>query len=191
MTSEHEISMLLSRVKTGDRSAEIQLVPLIYQDLRAMARSLLRREHRGHTLQATALVHEVLMKLLCGAVVEWQDRGHFFSLASRQMRRILVDHARSTKATKRTGGLRRLPLDAVSLATEENWTDILAVNRALDRLASIDPRQAQVVEMRFFAGMSLEEISEALNVTSRTIRRDWAVARAWLYGELCGGPQNS
>jgi RNA polymerase sigma-70 factor (ECF subfamily) len=190
MTSENEISVLLDRVKAGDRSAEIQLVPLIYQDLRAMARSFLRREHRGHTLQATALVHEVLMKLLFGAVVEWQDRGHFFSLASRQMRRILVDHARSTKASKRTGGLRRLPLDAVSLATEENWTDILAVNRALDRLALIDPRQAQVVEMRFFAGMSLEEISQALDVTSRTVRRDWAVARAWLYGELCGGPQN-
>src|SRR5262249_204579 len=156
-------------VKSGDRSAEIALVPLVYQDLRTMARSLLRREHHGHTLQATALVHEVLMKLLCGAIVEWQDRGHFFSLASRQMRRILVDHARSTKATKRTGGVRGVSLDVVSLAKQENWTDILAVNRALDRLALIDARQAQVVEMRFFAGMSLEEIAAALGVTARTI----------------------
>ena len=102
------------------------------------------------------------------------------------MRRILVDHARATNARKRDGGLKRLPLDAVTLATENNWADILAVNRALERLSEIDERQAQVVEMRFFTGMSLEEIAAALDVTSRTVRRDWAMARAWLYGELNG-----
>jgi RNA polymerase sigma factor (TIGR02999 family) len=191
MNSDPEISILLRRVKSGDRTAEIELVPLIYQDLRVMARSLVRHEIRGHSLQATALVHEVLMKLLCGTVVEWQDRGHFFALASRQMRRILVDHARSAKAKKREGSLKRLPLDAVTMATEEKWADILAVNRALDRLAEIDARQAQVVEMRFFAGMSLEEIAEVLEVTSRTVRRDWTLARAWLYGELNNSAQSA
>jgi RNA polymerase sigma-70 factor (ECF subfamily) len=138
MKSDREISMLLQRVRSGDRSAEIELLPLIYHDLRMMARSLMRNETRGHSLQATALVHEVLMKLLCGTAIEWQNRAHFFALASRQMRRILVD----------------------------------------------DQRQAQVVEMRFFAGMSIEEVAEALEITSRTVRRDWATARAWLYGEL-------
>jgi RNA polymerase sigma-70 factor, ECF subfamily len=184
MNEDPQVSVLLKRVRSGDRSAEIELIPLIYQDLRLMARSLLRNEAPGHSLQATALVHEVLMKVLCGTIVEWQNRAHFFAVASRQMRRILVDHARGSKAQKRTGALNRLPLEAVILVKEENWDDILAVNSALDRLATIDERQSQVVEMRFFGGLSIEEIAEVLGVASRTVRRDWKLARAWLYGEL-------
>jgi RNA polymerase sigma-70 factor (ECF subfamily) len=183
-TEDIDITALLRRISNGDSAAEASLIPQIYQDLRRMAAAHLRRERRDHTLQPTALVHEVYLRLLGSTGIEWSSRAHFFRLAATVMRRILVDHARNRKAGKRGGDHVRISLDQFFGATEQVTDLVIDVDAALTRLAVIDQRQAKVVEMRFFAGLSEEEIGGILNLSSRTVKREWAMARAWLRGEL-------
>jgi RNA polymerase sigma-70 factor (ECF subfamily) len=183
-TEDIDITALLRRISNGDSAAEASLIPQIYQDLRRMAAAHLRRERRDHTLQPTALVHEVYLRLLGSTGIEWSSRTHFFRLAATVMRRILVDHARNRKAGKRGGDHVRISLDQFFGATEQVTDLVIDVDAALTRLAVIDQRQAKVVEMRFFAGLSEEEIGGILNLSSRTVKREWAMARAWLRGEL-------
>ena len=176
---------LLEACGQGDRNSESRLMELVYDELRGMASSFLQREQPGHTLQTTALVHEAYLRLAGTDVVHSPSRGYFFGSAARAMRRILIDHARRKQAARRDGGL-RIDLDAarIGLGSEESVHDLLAVDQALDRLAALDPRQAQVVELRFFGGLSIEEAAVALDVSEPTVKRDWTMARAWLKGEL-------
>jgi RNA polymerase sigma factor (TIGR02999 family) len=179
-----DVTTLLLRVKVGDRNAESALMPLIYDELRAIARNHMRHERQDHTLQATVLVHEAYLQLAGDSQVDWQNRAHFFALASRAMRRILIDYARGARAEKRPGAHEKVELDSALIFTEEQKVDVLALNEALERLATWDLRQSQVVEMKFFAGLSFEEIAEVLNISDRTAKRDWTMARAWLHAEL-------
>ena len=179
-----DVTTLLLRVKVGDRSAESDLMPLIYDELRAIARNHMRHERENHTLQATVLVHEAFLQLAGDSHIDWQNRAHFFALASRAMRRILIDYARAAHAEKRPGAHERVELESALIFTEQQKVDVLALNEALERLATWDPRQSQVVEMKFFAGLSFEEIAEVLNISDRTAKRDWMMARAWLHAEL-------
>ncbi len=155
----------------------------MYDELRRMARRHLQNERPDHTLQATALVHEVYLRLV-GSGQSWHNRAHFFAIASSAMRRILVDHARAKHAAKRPGALQRVDLDDGLLLSQEQFDEIIALDRALDRLSQIDARQARIVELRYFGGLSSEETAEALGLSSITVQRDWAVAKAWLHGEL-------
>lgn len=180
-----EITLLLRRVSTGDSEAEQVLIEHVYRDLRRLAARYLRREGPGHTLQPTELVGKVFLKLVRNTDIQFQDRSHFFRLAATVMRRILVDHARGKKAAKR-GGV-RVPLDELISADTVQLDLILDVDQALLRLCALDPRMAQIVEMRFFGGLSEEEIGPALGVSSRTVRRELQTAKAWLRGELTGG----
>lgn len=179
--SQGDVTLLLRAVRGGEREALDRLLPLVYEELRAVAGRQLRRERPDHTLHATALVHEAYVKLAGGSGVEAADRAHFLAIAARAMRQVLVDHARRRMAAKRGGDWAVTTLsdghDAVDFRPEE----MLALDRALDGL---EPRQRQVVEYRFFAGMEESEIAAVLNVSERTVRRDWVKARAWLYREL-------
>jgi RNA polymerase sigma-70 factor (ECF subfamily) len=175
---------LLHRLSQGDKQAESDLIPLIYRELHRMASAQLRRERPGHTLQPTALVHEAYLKLVRQNNADWKDRAHFLGVACQIMRRILVDHARRRGADKRGGQNGRIQLDEAIAGAEQTSLIVTQVDEALDRLEEINPRQAKVVEMRFFGGLSEEEIGEILHVSSRTVKRDWTMARAWLYGEL-------
>jgi RNA polymerase sigma factor (TIGR02999 family) len=180
--SSGEITLLLRRVSAGDPAAEGLLIEHVYRDLRRLAASHLRREYPGHTLQPTELVGKVFLKLTRTEDLHFQDRTHFFRVAARAMRRILVDHARGKNADKRAGV--KIPLEAV-VSTDSIQIDlILDVDRALIRLHEFDERLAQIVEMRFFGGLSEEEVATALGITSRTVRREWLTAKAWLRGEL-------
>jgi RNA polymerase sigma-70 factor (ECF subfamily) len=180
-----EITKLLVRMKDGDRAAAAaKLMPLVYDEFRALAARHLRRERADHTLQPTALVHEAYLKLIDQTRVDWQGRTHFFAVGAQAIRRILVDHARQKKRQKRGGGAGRVALDdSVALAPKRE-EEILALDEALERLDKLDHRQAQVVEMRFFAGMNVEEVAEVLGVSKRTVEGDWTMARAWLMREL-------
>jgi RNA polymerase sigma-70 factor (ECF subfamily) len=184
MDERDTISSLLIDAKVGDPAAIDRVFPLIYDELRRLARQHLRREVTGHTLSTTDLVHQAYVQLVGQTSVRWEGRSHFFAIAATAMRRILVDHARSHGSLKRGGMLRRVPLESVDLAMEDRADLLLALDEALDRLRVLDARQAQVVEYRFFAGMTEEETAEALGVNERTARRDWAKARSWLYQEL-------
>lgn len=162
-------------------------MPLVYDELRALATRSLCHERSGHTLQGTALVHEAYLKLVDQRQVRWQDRAHFFAVAAQLMRRILVDHARRHRAAKRGSGEPRLPLvEADVQAAPAPLGDWLALDRALDRLGALDERQARTVELRFFGGLTIEETAEVLQVSPATVKNDWSVARAWLYRELEG-----
>ena len=185
-----DITLILRRLSEGDREAEAELIPKVYPELKKLAARYMRSERSGHTLQATALVNEVYLRLTGGRAQQWQDRAHFFAMASRLMRRILVDHARERKAGKRGGGISPVPLDHGIAIENEQMELALAVDSCLHRLAEIDPRQAQVVEMRFFGGLTDEEIAQALNVSTRTVKRDWMMARAWLHAELESNPKS-
>jgi RNA polymerase sigma factor (TIGR02999 family) len=184
-----DITTLLAQAKQGDADAESNLVPLIYNELRAIARNYMRRERADHTLQATVLVHEAFLQLVGDSKIEWQNRAHFFALASRVMRRILVDHARAAHAQKRPGARQKVELESGLVFVEAQSADLLALDAALERLAAWDPRQSSIVEMRFFAGLSFEEIAEVLGISDRTAKRDWMMARNWLYRKLCKGKQ--
>jgi len=184
VTSPGEVSQLLGRIKDGDRSAEERLFALLYTDLRRMAAYQLRRERSDHTLQPTALVHEVYVKVFGQAPPEARTRGHFMALVAQVMRRFLVDHARTKRAEKRGGRQETLSLDREFVYDTRHSDEFLAVHEALERLREWAPRQNQIVEMRYFGGMSEEEIAEYLNISSRTVKRDWAMARAWLHAEL-------
>ena len=167
----------------GDDSALDRLIPLVRVELHRLARRHMRRERTGHTLQTTALVNEAYLRLVDLGRVRWQDRAHFFAMSARLMRRILVDHARSRQFVKRGGGARTIPFDEALVSVERN-VDLVELDDALRRLADLDPRKGQVVEMRFFAGLSVEETATALGVSPVTVMRDWRVARAWLFREL-------
>ncbi len=179
-----EITALLLAHAAGDRGALERLLPQVYDQLRRIARSRLRRERPGHTLAATELVHEAFMKLLPVERVDWRSRAHFFAIASRAMRNVLVDHAVRRGAAKRGGGVKVLSIDEAEVAAEQPLDALIALSEALSRLERLDPRQAQVVECRFFGGLSLDETAEALHTSAATVSRDWTFARAWLHNEL-------
>ena len=172
------ITEALCALRNGAPDAMDRLTPLVYERLRRIAHRQLRAEPVGHTLSTTALVHEAYLKLVDQTRAEWQDRGHFFAVASGAMRRILVDYARQHRRAKRGGGLRRVTLDESALSLDERSDNLIALDEALTRLAELNPRLSRVVEYRFFAGLTEEEIAEATGVTVRTVKRDWAKARA-------------
>lgn len=182
-----EVTRLLEAWSQGDRDALDRLVPILYGELRRIARSQMAGERTGHTLRTTALLHEAFLELARLKRIRWQDRTHFLAMAARVMRRILVDHAVRQKAAKRGGGRRKVPLEEVNLANPSEGEDpdeLLALDEALSRLESMSGRQARVVECRVFAGMDVEETAETVGVSTATVKRDWAAARAWLNREL-------
>ena len=183
-----DVTDLLRLWSDGDKQAFDRLVPLVHDELHRMALRYLAGERSNVSLQATALVNEVCLRLLGWDQARWQNRGHFFGVSAQMMRRVLVDIARRRLADRRGGAASvRVPLDAVDLPAAERDTDLVAVDLALEKLASEDPRKARVVELRFFGGLSMEEVARALDVSIRTVHSDWAFARAWLYRELSGG----
>jgi RNA polymerase sigma factor (TIGR02999 family) len=183
-TGNHEVTQLLQSWSDGNRAAMADLLPLVYDELRRLAASYMRFEAPGHTLQATALVHEAYMKLIQQREVSWKSRAHFFGIAAQMIRRILVDHIRATRAQKRGSGFAALSLDeALGVSEKKNW-EILALDDALKTLAKVDPQQARIVELRFFAGLSIEETATVVGVSPATVKRDWVSARAWLHREL-------
>jgi RNA polymerase sigma-70 factor (ECF subfamily) len=180
-----EVSVLLRAWSEGDQSALDQLIPIVYAELHRLARRHLRRERSDHSLQTTALVNEAYMRLVDYKRMQWQDRAHFFAVSSQAMRRILVDHARRHNI-KRGGNVQHVSLEEAVIVGGEEEIDLVALDRALTGLARMDPRKAQVVEMRFFGGLSVEETAEVLRVTPMTVKRDWRAAKAWLCRELAG-----
>jgi len=182
----HEVTALLLSWSDGDRDALARLMPLVYDELRRLALDHLRRERPDHTLQPTALVNEVYLRLVDQRRVSWQTRAQFFGLAAQLMRHVLVDHARARASAKRGGGVSKLSLDEARIAPEEVAAELVALDEALVRLAAVDERKSRVVEMRFFAGLSVEETAEALGVSDKTVMRDWRIAKVWLHRELSG-----
>ncbi len=184
MSENPDVTLLLSALTRGDEGAASKLIPAVYDELRRLAGSYMRRERVDHTLQATALVHEAYLKLVEQRSVNWQSRAHFFGVAAQLMRRILIDHARGHSRQKRGGDEQKVSLDEALIFSEQQADELLAVDDSLNQLAKIDPRQAKVVEMRFFGGLSIEEAAEVLGVSPKTVKRDWSVAKAWLYADL-------
>lgn len=186
MSGPSEVTLLLTQLSAGDRSAEEALLPRVYVELHRLAAAQLRRERPGHTLQATALVHEAYMRLCATAGMEYQNRVHFFRVAARLMRRVLIDYARQRNASKRGLGVAPVPLNDRLLVSDDHLPLVLEIDDVLSQLEEKSPRLAQIVEMQFFAGLTEREIAEALNVCERTVRRDWIRARAWLHQRLSG-----
>jgi RNA polymerase sigma factor (TIGR02999 family) len=186
--SEHlpptSVTQLLVRARDGDSSALAEVFPLIYDELRRLAKAQLQREPDGHTLSPTALVHEAYIRLIDYSRMEWNGRSHFLAVAATAMRRILVDHARGHRSAKRGGALKRVPIESVELGIEDRADLLIAVDEALVRLKDVDPRQAKVVECHFFGGMTEDETAEALGIGVRTAKRDWAKAKVWLHREI-------
>jgi RNA polymerase sigma factor (TIGR02999 family) len=185
MTPPHtqEVTQLLVKLSHGDRAALDDLLPLVYDELRRLADRYLRRERSDHTLQATALVNEAYLRLV-DQNVPWQNRAHFFGVAAEMMRRILVDHARSHQAQKRGSGGVKLSLDEAINMSDERAADMIALDDALTALAEFDPQKSRIVELRFFAGLSIEETAQVLGIGTATVIRQWKVAKAWLYHEV-------
>lgn len=183
--SPHEVTELLSEWSRGDSAALERLIPLVFEDLRRIASRCLRNEGQGHTLQPTALVSEVYLRLMGQRQLEWQSRDQFFGVAALLMRRIMVDYGRGRQSAKRGGGLAKVPLDeAIDFLPETRGVDLVALDGALSRLAEIDPRLGRIVELRFFMGLSHEEIAEILQISTTTVKREWKTARLWLFREL-------
>jgi RNA polymerase sigma-70 factor (ECF subfamily) len=180
-----DVSQLLRAWRDGDQGALEKLTPIVYAELHRLARRYMRGERAGHSLQTTALVNEAYMRLVDYKRMQWQNRAHFFAVSAQLMRRILVDHARRHNL-KRGGGLKRVSLENIALVDNERGEDLVALDDAMKRLVEFDPRKAQVVEMRFFGGLSVEETAEVLKISAVTVMRDWSTARAWLYRELAG-----
>ena len=178
------ITQLLVRWSDGDHRALDELTPLVYGELRKMARTYLRNERSDHTLQATALVHEAYLRLIDQHSVSWQNRAHFFGIASQMMRRILVNHASARAAEKRGGGAEKLSLDETVSFSNQRELDLIALDEALKELESLDPQQTRIVELRFFGGLAIDETAEALRISSATVKRDWGTARLWLRRRL-------
>ena len=184
MEDAQSVTDLLVRSRDGSAEALDRLVPLVYDELRAIAHRQLRGERAHHTLSTTGLVHEAYLRLVDQRRVDWRDRTHFFAVAARVMRRVLVDYARRRGAKKREGARDPLPLDQAVVGVDEQADLLLAIDEALSRLGELDPRLVRVVEMRFFAGLTEEETAELLGVSARTVRSDWVKAKGWLYREL-------
>lgn len=184
---QEDVTHLLAAASGGDRGAVAALLPIVYGELRQRAGLLMRRERADHTLQPTALVHEAFMRLVQQERVEWTGRAHFFAVASGLMRRILVDHARARLSDKRGGGATRISLEAGLGLSVTRDADVLAVDQALTRLSEIDPRQAEIVTLRFFGGLSVEEVAAVLDLSKRSVEAEWTLIKAWLRRELNGG----
>ncbi|MEM7351729.1 MAG: sigma-70 family RNA polymerase sigma factor [Acidobacteriota bacterium] len=181
--SKKPVTDLLLAWNDGQAAALDELMPLVYAELRRLAQHFLNSERSGHTLESTALVNETYLRLIDQKRVSWRNKAHFFAIAAQQMRRILVDHARTQKAEKRGHG-RKLTLGAAAGLGEERDIDLIALDQALEKLAAVDPRQSRMVELRFFGGLTIDETAEVLAVSSATVRREWTMAKAWLYGQV-------
>ncbi|MCU1260374.1 MAG: polymerase, sigma-24 subunit, subfamily [Bryobacterales bacterium] len=182
--SAPDVTQLLADWSNGDPRALEKLTPLVYSDLQRLARGYLRSERSGHTLQCTALVHEAYMRLIDQRGTRWQNRAHFFGVSAQIIRRILVDYARAHNAGKRGGSAPRVAIEDAVIAAGEREVDVVALDDALTTLASIDPQQARVVELRYFAGLTIEETAEVMRISTATVKRDWVVAKAWLRREI-------
>ena len=180
-----EVSLLLRAWSDGDREALDKLTPIVYEELRRLARHYMRGERPGHSLQTTALVNEAYLRLVDYKRMQWQNRAHFFAVSAQAMRRILVDHARR-RNLKRGQGLQRVSLDQTAVISTEKEEELIKLDDALRALSEVDPRKSRVVELRFFGGLSVEEVAEVLQVSPVTVMRDWSTARAWLYREMSG-----
>jgi RNA polymerase sigma-70 factor, ECF subfamily len=178
-----DVTLLLKAMKSGDGTAVDKLFPLVYKELHRLAASCMRRERAGHTLQPTALINEAYLRLT-GDDIDWQSRAHFIGVAARVMRRVLVDHARAHNAGMRGGGLQRVELEEGMAISKERSSEVLALDDALLRLEKVNARQARVVELRYFAGLSVEEIALLLGTAPRSVQRDWALARVWLFQQI-------
>jgi len=183
---QESVTQMLAAWAGGDQTALEQLTPLVYEELRRLARQRMRRERPGHTLQTTALANEAYLRLVDQTQVRWQNRAHFFAIAAQQMRRILVDYARRRLYQKRGGGALQVTLAEAEGLTDEHTPDLVALDEALRSLAEVDPRRAQVVELKFFGGLTNEETAEVLKVSTGTVERDWTIAKAWLHSQLKG-----
>jgi RNA polymerase sigma-70 factor, ECF subfamily len=184
VSSPPEITQLLAECREGNEAALQKLFPLVYNELHRLARAYMRRERRDQTLQTTALVHEAYLRLVGPENAAWESRAHFFAVAARVMRNVLVDYARRRGRAKRGGSARDLALGDVAVMSDERADELLAVNTALERLTSLDPRKGRVFELRYFGGMTVDEAAEAMKVSPATVTRDWRMARAWLRREL-------
>jgi RNA polymerase sigma-70 factor (ECF subfamily) len=179
------VTLLLTQVRDGNQEAANQLIPLIYKELRQMAAAFMRGERPGHTLQATALVNEAYMRMVGAGPVEWQSRAHFFAIAAHTMREVLLDYARRARASKRGGSdAQRVELEEEFAIAPDKLEEVIAIDEALERLARIDPRQSRIVELRFFAGLNVEEAGEVMGISPKTIKREWRSAKAWLHREM-------
>jgi RNA polymerase sigma factor (TIGR02999 family) len=182
--SPHRVTQLLQQWSRGDDAALAELTPLVYEELRRLAHHYMERERPDHTLQTTALVNEAYLRLADQTNPNWQSRAHFFAVAARAMRQILVSYARSNRAQKRGGGGARIQLDEAAILSPEQSNEIVDVHEALKKLATLDERKAQVVELKYFGGLNHDEIAEVLKISTVTVRRDWMFAKTWLYDEL-------
>ena len=189
-SSPNQITQLLQAWSEGDKTAHDRLVPLVYEQLHRLAQRYMRRERPGHTLQTTALVHEAYVRLIGTENVRWQNRAHFFAVSARLMRRILVDFARAKHNLKRGGNALQVTMDEALAVSSEPSKDLLALDEALNALIVLNPRQAEIVELRYFGGLKEEEIAEVLKVSLRTVQQDWRLARLWLYRELRTGKED-
>lgn len=189
--SPPNVTQLLVNWNNGDSSALNQLLPLVNDELRRLARNYLRRESPGHTLQPTALVNEAYLRLIDQHHVQWQNRAHFFGIAAQLMRRILVDHARRHAYAKRGGGALQVSFDEGMAVTEAKAAELLAVNEALEKLTALDARKGRIVELRFFGGLNLDETAEVLHISSPTVQREWRAAKAWLHRILTEGSHDA
>jgi RNA polymerase sigma-70 factor (ECF subfamily) len=178
--SPQQVTQLLVAWSGGDQAARDELMPLVYEELRRLAHQCIRRERPGHTLQTSALLNEAYLRLVDQKNIHWQGRAHFFGIAARLMRQVLVDYARNRRYAKRGGDARRVSLDEAMIVSEERAADVVALDDALKSLAEIDPRQSQIVELRFFGGLTIEETAQVLAVSPGTVMRDWTLAKAWL-----------
>jgi len=186
-----DVTQLLVSWSMGNQAALEELTPLVYGELHRLASAYLRRERPDHTLQSTALVHEAFLKLVNQRDVEWRNRAHFYGIAAQLIRRILVDYARSHHAEKRGSGAVKLSLDEAMAVPQKTELDLVGLDEALERLAQMDPRQNRIVELRFFAGLSIEETAEVMQLSPATIKREWNSARAWLFRELSRNPADA
>jgi RNA polymerase sigma-70 factor, ECF subfamily len=183
---QQEITELLLKWSKGDSAALEELVPMVYPELRRIARRYMGRENAQHTLQTSALINEAYLRLVDQQAVAWQDRAHFFAVAAQVMRHILIDHARRYRYEKRGGGAQHVTLDDTAISIEERAAEFVALDAALDGLAKIDPRKSKIVELRFFGGLTVEETAEVMKLSAITVKREWRAARAWLLREITG-----
>ncbi len=183
-SSSHDVTQLLQEMGRGDPDARAKVIPLVYDELRVLARGYLRQERAGHTLQPTAVVHEAFLRLVQGEEIDWENRSHFFAIAARVMRQILVNYALAHRTAKRGGGVPRLSLEAAEFVPQESADDLVVLDELLRDLAKSYPRQSEVVECKFFGGMETKEIAAALKISEKTVLRDWSFAKVWLFRAL-------